>query len=107
MEKANESCQLAKKAIYYVLGLMETLLLFRFVFKLLGANPASGFVSFVYSLAGIFLAPFYGIFRPVVTKGLEVRSVFEPATLIAMIVYPVIAYGIVRLLDLRMTGTRE
>lgn len=94
---------MGKKIIYYVLGVLEVLLLFRFLFKLLGANPDSGFVAFIYSLTKIFLAPFYSIFRSYSTQGIETKAVFEPGTLIAMLVYAVIAYGLVRLLELKKT----
>ena len=100
MEQAQLNWQQAKKAVYYILGVLETLLAFRFVFRLLGANPASGFVSFIYALTQVFLAPFYGIFRSFISQGIETRSVFEPATLIAMLVYAVIVYGIARLIEL-------
>ncbi len=94
---------LSKRIIYYLLGLLETLLLFRFLFKLLGANPQSGFVAGIYAVTGGFLAPFTGIFRPFVTKGAETQSVFEPATLIGMLVYALLAWGLVRLLELYLT----
>jgi len=90
----------AKRIVYYVLGVLEVLLAFRFILRLLGANPASGFVFFIYSITQVFLAPFYGIFRSFITQGIETRSVFEPATLIAMLVYAIIAYGIARLIEL-------
>ncbi len=88
----------AKRVIYYILGLLEVLLAFRFVFKLLGANPGSGFVSFIYSMTQIFLAPFTAIFRPAVTEGIETKAILEPSTLIAMAVYALIAWGIVKLI---------
>lgn len=90
-----------KKLLYYILGLIEVLLAFRLGLKLLGANPQSGFVAFIYNLSKIFIYPFWGIFRPIVTEGIETASVLEPATLMALIVYPIIAYGIARLLDLK------
>jgi hypothetical protein len=34
---------------WFVLGVIETLLLFRFVFKMIGANTFSGFTNFIYS----------------------------------------------------------
>lgn len=91
----------ARNAIYYILGIIEVLLAFRFFFKLLGASLASGFVSFIYSITGILVAPFAGIFSSFVTRGGTVTSVFEPADLIAMIVYAVIARGLVGLVKLR------
>lgn len=36
------------KIIYYILGVLEVLFTFRLVFKILGANPASSFVSMIY-----------------------------------------------------------
>src|SRR5665648_1103186 len=45
------------RIVYYILGLLEVLLGFRLVFKLLGANPGSGFVSFIYSISEVFLVP--------------------------------------------------
>jgi hypothetical protein len=83
-----------QNVVYYILGVIEVLLGLRFLFKLLGANAGSGFVSFIYSLTSIFVLPFIGIFRTVASTG----AVFEPATVIAMIMYGIIAYGIIRLI---------
>lgn len=94
---------LSKRIIYYLLGLLETLLIFRFIFRLLGANPQSGFVAGIYAVTGGLLVPFSGIFSPFVTRGAETQSVFEPATLIGMLVYALLAWGLVRLLELYLT----
>jgi len=90
----------ARKYIYYILGILEVLFAIRLVFKLLGANPASGFVSGIYSVTGVFLLPFTSIFRTAVTKGVETQSILEPATLIAMIVYALVAWGIIKLIEI-------
>jgi uncharacterized protein YggT (Ycf19 family) len=79
--------------VWYVLGLIEALLLFRFVLKLLGANPAAGFTDFIYSITYFFAAPFLSVFRATAVQG----SVFEWATLLAMLVYYLVAIGIIRL----------
>lgn len=92
----------SRHGIYYALGVLEVLLAFRFIFKLLGANPVSGFVIFLYSITNIFTAPFAGIFESITTNGLSVQSVFEPATLIAMLVYGLIAWGIVKLVKINL-----
>lgn len=86
--------------IYFVLGVIEVFLLFRLLLKLLGANPASGFVNFVYDISGIFVAPFNAIFSSTTTEGDVTTGVFEPATLVAAIVYAVLAWGIVKLVHL-------
>lgn len=98
------SYQTAGYFIYLIFGLLDALLAFRFVFKLLGANPATGFVNFIYDLSAIFIAPFVGIFNTSSTDGAVVASIFEPATLVALIVYAVLAWGFVTLIKLVSGG---
>lgn len=83
--------------VYFISGLLEFVLGARLILKLLGANPRSGFVNFIYGLSEPFVAPFYGIFRSAVSRGVETAAVLEPATIVAMIIYSVIAWGIVQL----------
>ncbi len=91
-----------RNAIYYTLGVIETLLVISFIFRLLGANPASGFVNLIYVTTGILKAPFSGIFYSSITEGLVAKSVFEPAAIIAMIIYAMAAWGLVGLLKLKV-----
>ncbi|MDO8514435.1 MAG: YggT family protein [bacterium] len=79
--------------VWYILGLVEVLLAFRFVLKLLGANATAGFTSFIYGVTHVFAAPFLNVFRVSQVAG----NVFEWTTLLAMFVYLVLAYGVVRL----------
>ncbi|MES2471107.1 MAG: YggT family protein [Patescibacteria group bacterium] len=79
--------------VWYILGLLEILLAFRFVLKLFGANPAAGFTSFIYSISHIFAAPFLNVFG-ITQVG---ASRFEWTTLLAMLVYWVIALGIIKI----------
>ena len=79
---------------WYVLSVIEVLLVFRFVLKLLGANPNAGFSSFVFDISGVFASPFSNVFRVTYVEG----SVFEWTTLLAMFVYWVLAWGVVKLL---------
>lgn len=90
------------RVVYYILGVIEVLLAFRFLFRLLGASTGSGFVALLYSLTRILIQPFIGIFSSVSSGGNAAGYVFEPATIIAMIVYAVIARGIVSLVRLRV-----
>ncbi len=78
---------------WYILGLIEVLLLFRFVLKLLGANAGAGFTEFIYGITSIFTAPFTNVFKITYAEG----SIFEWTTLLAMLVYYIIAMGIIRL----------
>lgn len=89
--------QTVEYLIYFIFGLLEILLAFRLIFKVMGASLASGFIRTIYSLTGPFVLPFEGIFRRGISQGVETTSVFEPATLVALIVYAVLAWGIVKL----------
>jgi hypothetical protein len=80
--------------VWYITGLIEAILAFRFILKLLGANPAAGFSSFIYGMSYPFAVPFLNVFRITHVRG----SVFEWTTLLAMLVYWLIAWGIVKLL---------
>lgn len=92
-----EGGYLLSRIVYYLLGIVETILAMRVILKLLGANPGSSFVVFIYNLSHPFIAPFTGIFSRVVTRGIETQAVLEPAALIAMLVYALLAWGIIRL----------
>jgi membrane-bound ClpP family serine protease len=80
--------------VWYILGIIEVLLIFRFVLKLLGANAVAGFTSFIYGVTYIFAAPFLKVFRITQVAG----SVFEWTTILAMLVYWVVAFAIIKLL---------
>jgi hypothetical protein len=79
--------------VWYIFYLVETLLLFRFLLKLIGANSAAVFTRFIYDVSYPFAAPFLYVVRSTQVSG----AVFEWTTLIAMLVYWVLAWGIVRL----------
>lgn len=88
------------QVVWYIVGLVEVLLAFRFVLKLLIANPGAGFTSFIYTLTQPLAYPFltvFGISRPVV------GSQFEWTTILAMFVYWLIGYGIAKLLVMSKT----
>jgi uncharacterized membrane protein len=99
--------------VYFALAVLEVILLLRFLFRLLGANEGSSFVMFLYNLSHVFVGPFNGIFNDQALG----RSVFETSTIVAMIVYALIAWGIVSLCRVifapnysgrqRMTTTRR
>jgi hypothetical protein len=97
INKKNENKSFtAVRIVYLILGILEILLGFRLMFKILGANPSSSFVSFIYSISKALLVPFEAIFRTATTQGIETKSVLEPSTIIAMIVYALIAWGIAK-----------
>ncbi len=90
---------LAKRIVYYIAGVIIALIALRFLFLILGANRDSGFVDFIYTLSGIFVAPFVGIFGEP-TFGV---SYVETSSIIAIIVYALLAVGIGKLFTLNRT----
>jgi hypothetical protein len=98
--------QTVQYLVYFFFGALEILLAFRLVFKLAGANSLNAFVGLIYGVTGIFILPFQGIFHSGLAQGVETTSVFEPSTLIAIIVYAVIAWGIVKLLSV-LSGEKQ
>ena len=84
------------QVIWYILGVIETLLTFRIILRALGANPTIGFTSFINAITDPFALPFSGILAPTITG----NSVIEWSTIVAAIVYLCIAWGLVYLLDL-------
>lgn len=79
--------------VWYILGILEALLAFRLVLKLLAANPTAGFSSFIYSISQPFAAPFLNVFKISRVEG----NVLEWTTLLAMLVYWLIAFGLAKL----------
>lgn len=84
------------KIIWYILGVVEVLLVFRVILKALGANSSVGFTSFIYAITNPLAAPFRGILGESITG----ISMIEWSTVIAAIVYLSIAWGVVYFLDL-------
>lgn len=83
----------ATRVLWYVFYVLEVLLGFRFILKLLAANPGAGFTDLIYTLSAIPLSPFRFVFG----NNAVGSSVIEWSTLLAMLVYWVIFWGIVKL----------
>ncbi|KKQ24942.1 MAG: hypothetical protein US62_C0047G0005 [Candidatus Woesebacteria bacterium GW2011_GWA1_37_8] len=105
-KRVASSSQTVEYLIYFIFGFLEILLTFRLVLKLMGASIASAFVGLIYGLTGIFILPFEGIFRRGFTKGIETTSVLEPSTVVAIIVYAFLAWGVVKLVRI-LSGERQ
>ena len=98
----------AYQIIWYILGFVEIVLGFRFILKVLGANPEAGFSKLVYGVSSPFAGPFANIFHASTVKGVETTSFFEWSTLIAAIVYIIIAWGLTKIFNLgKPTDPRE
>ena len=84
----------ATQVVWLLLSIFEALLALRFVLKLIGANPASPFAVALYGFTGLFLYPFAGLIGTPAAGGMEL----EISTLIAMLVYGLIAWAVERII---------
>ena len=78
----------------FIVGVVDILIAARFLGKLLGASAQSAFVNFIYQVSAVMVAPFTGIFGDTGSK----TNTFETASLVAIVVYAVIGWGIVVLI---------
>ncbi|OGC36526.1 hypothetical protein A2436_01015 [candidate division WS6 bacterium RIFOXYC1_FULL_33_9] len=98
MKREASGFQTIEYIIYFFFGLLDILLLFRLLFKLTGASTSSSFVNLIYDSTRIFILPFEGIFNRGVNNIADTTSIFEPSTFVAIIIYAVLAWGIVKLI---------
>ena len=80
--------------IWFIVGIIEALLGFRFVFEIAGANSVSPFVQFVYVLSYPFAQPFHSIFGVTAVA----NSFFDWSLIVAIVVYWLIGFGLVQIL---------
>ena len=92
-----------ERIIYLIAGIITGLLALRFVFALLGANPSNPFANFIYSASHPLVSPFFGLFNYRSQYG---ESRFELDTLIAIVVYALFAWLIVKIVAV-VTNTDE
>ena len=84
----------ATQLIWLLLGILEAALGLRFIFKLVGVNAANPFASFLYAVTNLFVAPFASLTGAPAAG----RMVFEFSTLIAMIIYVLLAWALERII---------
>jgi YGGT family len=83
----------AMAAVWWIVGLVDTLIAIRFLLKLFGANPVP-FVRFIYDVTWPLVAPFHGIFN----TSQAGRAVLEAESLVAIAIYTLIGWGVVSLI---------
>jgi hypothetical protein len=80
------------QVIWFITGIIEVVLAFRIFLRMTGAYPG-GFTSLIYALSSPFALPFKGIIK----SSSETGPFIEWSTFIAMVVYLLIAFGLVQL----------
>jgi len=84
--------RMERRIVWIVFGLVEMMLVFRLVFKMLGANQNNGFVHGLYAGTQYIVGTFENIFSQFRIQGSEMITIFEPATLISMVMVALIAW---------------
>lgn len=88
------------RIVHILESILLVLLAFRFVFALLGANAANAFVNFIYTVSWPFVYPFVGIFGYTSTTAVLTARV-ELYTLVAMAVWALVAWVLVKVVSIR------
>jgi uncharacterized protein YggT (Ycf19 family) len=84
----------AAAVVWFIVGVVDIFVAARFLGKLLGASAQSAFVNFIYQVSSPMVAPFTGIFGNSGSK----TNTFETASLVAIVVYAVIGWGLITLI---------
>ena len=102
---ANQNSAMARivNIVYFLFGALQLLLAIRLILHLIGANESNGFATFINTLSAPFVALFAGLVQNPVLSG---TSVLEITTIIAMIVYGILAWLIGRVLWLTLSRPR-
>jgi YggT family protein len=79
--------------LWLMFGALEGLLGLRLILKLLASNPSNPFAQLVYGLSDIFVWPFVGLTVTPSAAGI----VIEIHTIIAMVVYAILAWLVISL----------
>jgi len=86
------------RIVWFAGGVLLALLALRFIFSLLGANTSNGIANFVYDTSHPFVAPFFNLFSyDNIQYGV---SRFEVYTLVAMLIYGLVAAGLAYLVTI-------
>lgn len=93
------------RIIATVFSIIELILVFRFILKLFGANAGNSLVQGLYNITQPIIGLFEGIFTTMNTNILGIIGVFEPATVIAVVVISFLEWALFKLIS-RRSGSR-
>jgi uncharacterized protein YggT (Ycf19 family) len=94
-----------RRLVWLVFGVLQALIVLRFVLLLLGANEGNDVVAFVIGVTDPFVEPFRGMFSLDAVSGAS-GSVLDVAALVALVAWTLVEaliLGIVGLADRRAT----
>ncbi|MEE3718028.1 YggT family protein [Tumidithrix elongata RA019] len=77
-------------SIYLLVGLVQTILVLRFLLRFFGANPQNEFAQFIQNLSAPFMAPFATLF--VSPTSSNAANIFDINIIIAIIAYSLLSW---------------
>lgn len=89
--------------IWWATGVVEGLIGLRVLLRMMAANPGNPFANFIYAITGLFLWPFQTL---VANPSSDGGIVLEISSVIAMMVYLVLAWVLIELLWLLLGRER-
>lgn len=90
------------RLIWWTTGVIEFLIGIRVLLRIMAANPGNPFANFIYSLTDLLLWPFMGLTATPASDGV----VLEISSVIAMIIYMLLAWIVIEFLWLVMGRER-
>ncbi len=90
----------SSRLIYFILDILEILLVFRFLLRLVGASLISSFGQFIATATAPFIQPFRGMIAPTPVGA----GYIDWSVILAMIVYALLAYLLVRIIEMPRSG---
>ncbi len=79
----------AAAVVGWALAVVEGILAMRLLFELLSANPNTGVVSLIFSVSRPLVSPFFSALGGTLNAGI---GTLEMSTIVAMLVYALVAY---------------
>lgn len=104
---ARDFLEVMSGLIWDLMVLLETLLAFRFLLKIAGANATAGLTSLTYGASDPFVRPFSETLMPTPVPGAITPSVFEWPTILAMIAYPIMTWTVLEIIRLLKAQPRR
>lgn len=99
----NSAVRRVVQIVMFLFGLLEVLLALRVVLHALGANESNTFANAINAVTQPFVALFANLFSNLL---LSAAAVLELTTIIAMVVYAVIAWLVARIIWLALSRPR-
>jgi hypothetical protein len=98
VRRSPSGAEVARRAIVFIFGLIQALIVIRIVLLLADANQTNQLVRFIYDTSSFFVGPFEGILN---TNAVQAgASIFDIAALVALIGWTILEILIIALIGI-------